>query len=150
MSHPSFWDHLGLTHWGLSTQIYLRNGRCLLGLFRVLRKRMLTNRDWELSNETWNLTQNAPETFLSKRRLQTGVHLAQASLCWCRQGSQINSLWPSDAIWRQEFRSTLVQVMSSCLTAPSHYLNQCWLIIKKDQWCSSEGNFAWDVTAISH
>ena len=41
----------------------------------------------------------------------------------------INSLWPSDAIWRQGSRSTLVQVMACCLTAPRHYLNQCWLII---------------------
>ena len=42
-----------------------------------------------------------------------------------------NSLWPSDAIWRQGSWSTLVQVMACCLTAPSHYLNQCWLIITK-------------------
>ena len=61
-----------------------------------------------------------------------------------------NSLWPSDAIWRQGSKSALVQVMACCLTAPSHYLNQCWLIITKVQWCSSEGNFAWDITAISH
>ena len=39
------------------------------------------------------------------------------------------SLWPSDAIWRHGSWSTLVQVMVCCLTAPSHYLNQCWLII---------------------
>ena len=36
-----------------------------------------------------------------------------------------NSLWPSNVIWRQGPRSTLVQVMAWCLTAPSHYLNQC-------------------------
>ena len=28
-------------------------------------------------------------------------------------------------------RSILVQVMAYCLTAPSHYLNQCWFIISK-------------------
>ena len=38
-----------------------------------------------------------------------------------------SSLWPSDAIWWQS-GSTLAQVMACCLTAPSHYLNQCWLI----------------------
>ena len=42
---------------------------------------------------------------------------------------RVNSLWPSDAIWRQGSGSTLAQVMACCLTAPSHYLNQCWLII---------------------
>ena len=49
------------------------------------------------------------------------------------------SLWPSDAIGRQRTESTLAQVMACCLTAPSHYLNQCWLIISKVLWHSSEG-----------
>ena len=48
----------------------------------------------------------------------------------------INSLGPSDAKWRQGSRSTLVQVMACCLTAPSHYLNQCWLIITEVLWHS--------------
>ena len=42
-----------------------------------------------------------------------------------------NSLWPSDAIWQHRCGSTLAQVMACCMTAPSHYLNQCWLIISK-------------------
>ena len=46
--------------------------------------------------------------------------------------SEINSLRPADAIWR--FGSTLVKVMLCCLTTPSHYLNQCWLITPKVQW----------------
>ena len=33
--------------------------------------------------------------------------------CW------VNSLWPSDTIWRQRSGSTLAQVMACCLTAPS-------------------------------
>ena len=41
---------------------------------------------------------------------------------------RVNSLWSSDAIWRHETGSTLAQVMACCLAAPSHYLNQCWLI----------------------
>ena len=41
----------------------------------------------------------------------------------------INSLWPSNAIWRHRSGSTQAQVMACCLTAPSHYLNQCWLFI---------------------
>ena len=43
--------------------------------------------------------------------------------------ANITSLWPSDAIWRHRSESTLGQVMAYCLTTPSHYLNQCWLII---------------------
>ena len=53
--------------------------------------------------------------------------------------SCVNSLWPSDAIRRQGTESTLAQVMACCLTAPSHYLHQCWLIISKVLWHSSEG-----------
>ena len=62
----------------------------------------------------------------------------------------VNSLWPSDAEWRQGSRSTLVLVIACCLTAPSHYLNQCLLIITKVPLCLSVGNFAWHITAISH
>ena len=51
----------------------------------------------------------------------------------------LNSLWPSDAIRRQGTESTLAEVLACCLTAPSHYLNQCWLIISKVLWHSSKG-----------
>ena len=33
------------------------------------------------------------------------------------------------AIWRHKSGSAFTEVMSCCLTASSHYLNQCWLII---------------------
>ena len=39
--------------------------------------------------------------------------------------------------------------MAWCLMAPSHYLNQCWLIIYKAQWHTSLGNFKGD-TPISY
>ena len=39
-----------------------------------------------------------------------------------------NSLRPNDAIWRQWSWTALAQVVACCLMAPSHYLNQCWLI----------------------
>ena len=51
----------------------------------------------------------------------------------------VNWLWPGDAIWWHRTRSTLAQVMACCLTAPSHYLNQCWLIIGEVRWHSSQG-----------
>ena len=62
----------------------------------------------------------------------------------------VNSLRPSDAIWRHRTMSTLAQVMACCLTAPSHYLNQCWLIISKVHWYSYEGNLTQDTLAINH
>ena len=54
----------------------------------------------------------------------------------------VNSLWPSDVIWRQGSRWTLAQVMACCLAAPSHYLNQCWL--------SSVKSSGINLRAISH
>ena len=61
-----------------------------------------------------------------------------------------NSLRPSDTIWRQRTGSTLAQVVACCLTTPSHYMNQCWLIITKVLWLSYEGNFARDASIINH
>ena len=55
--------------------------------------------------------------------------------------SQINPLWPSEVIWWQGSRSTLAQVMACCLTAPSHYLNQCWLMMSEVLWHSPDNNF---------
>ena len=62
----------------------------------------------------------------------------------------VNSLWPSDAIWRHGSGSALTQVMVCCLTAPSHYLNQYWHIISKVQWHLSEGNFIINTSAMNH
>ena len=62
----------------------------------------------------------------------------------------VDSLRPSDAIWRHKTGSTLAQVMACCLTAPSHYLNQCWLINSKVYWHSFEGNFTAGISAVNH
>ena len=68
---------------------------------------------------------------------------------WSWRG-QIYSLWPRDAIWRQRSGSTLAQVMACCLTAPSHYLKQCWLIISEVQWHSYQSNFTRDASTVNH
>ena len=62
----------------------------------------------------------------------------------------IYSLWPNDAIWRHKSRSTLAQVKACCLTAPSHYLNQCWLIFSEVQWHSVEGSLRRDSSPFNH
>ena len=41
-------------------------------------------------------------------------------------GDMINTLRPSDAIWRRRSYSTLIQVMACWLMASSHNLKQCW------------------------
>ena len=48
------------------------------------------------------------------------------------------TLWPNNTIWQHRTWSTLAQVMACCQTAPSHYLNQSWIIISKVQWKSPQ------------
>ena len=57
-----------------------------------------------------------------------------------RHWFNINSLWPSDTIWRNITGSTLAQVMACCLTPPSHYINHLWTTINEVLCHSSEGN----------
>ena len=57
----------------------------------------------------------------------------------CNDKKEFNTLWPSDAIWRHRSASLLDQIMACCLMGPSHYLNQCWLIINEVLWHSPEG-----------
>ena len=52
-----------------------------------------------------------------------------------------NTLWPTDIIWWHRSGPTFAQEMACCLMAPSHYLNQCWLIIKGIVWPSTQSNF---------
>ena len=57
---------------------------------------------------------------------------------------------PGGTIWRHRSGSTLAQVMAWCLMAPSHYLNQCWLLISAVQSQSAEGNFTRYTSAINY
>ena len=52
--------------------------------------------------------------------------------------SNFNSVWPSDAICGYKSGSKLAQIMACCLMAPSHCLNQCWLLISEVLWHSHE------------
>ena len=56
------------------------------------------------------------------------------------QEIQLNALWLSGATWQNRSRSTLAHVMACCLTAPSHYLNQYWLLSSEVLWHSPESN----------
>ena len=62
----------------------------------------------------------------------------------------VNSLWPSDIIWRHKSGPTVAPASACFLTAPNHCLGQCWPIISKVQWHSSEGYVTRDTSAIYH
>ena len=58
-----------------------------------------------------------------------------------REQMQFNSFWPTDTTWQHRIESILAQVMACCLTAPSHFLNQCWVLISEILWHPPEGDF---------
>ena len=75
------------------------------------------------------------------RQLFTGIGTDADWPCTTNEPNNIKSLWPSDAFWRHRSMSTMALVMACCLTAPSHYMNQCWLIISQVLWYSPKSNF---------
>ena len=94
--------------------------------------------NWTLRNKfQWNSIQNS-NIFIEENTFCNVICKMLSILC---RPQCVNSLWPSDAIWRQRSWSSLVQVMTCCLTAPSHYLNQYWRYITETLWQSSESNF---------
>ena len=91
--------------------------------------------NWTLRNKLqWNSNQNTI-LFIHANEFENVVY-EMAAILFRRRW--VDSLGPSDTIWHWRSWSTLVQLMACCLTAPSHYLNQCWLIISKVLWHSSE------------
>ena len=116
------------------------------------------------TNESWSEAMHWQHAIAPNRNVEDGLrnrtYLDTVILCMHLRRqvsglfiwfiSWINSLWPSDAIWSQRSGSTLAQVMACCLMAPSHYLNQCWLIIRKVQWHPSDSNLARNTPAINH
>ena len=54
---------------------------------------------------------------------------------------RLNRSWPGVAICRHRTGSTLAQIMTCYLMAPSHCLNQRWLLIIEGMWHSHQSNF---------
>ena len=59
-----------------------------------------------------------------------------------------NLLGPCDSICHRRSWSTSIQAMAYYLTAPSYYINQCWLTISEVQGHPSEGNFTKDTSVV--
>ena len=122
-----------------------KNGRILIQIsLKFVPRSSNDNKSALVQVMAWRQTGDKP---LSEQML---TQFTDAYTCiWSSRGRWVNSLGPSDAIWRQRSGSPLAQVMACCLTAPSHYLNQCWLFISKVKWRSSKDNFTRDTSAIN-
>ena len=143
MSADLFWPqcvhlHFALTHWYIdqyinslrpavwyhgswSTLVQIR-ACCLMAQSHHL------NQCWLSVNWIpWNTFKWKTDAISSKQNTFVNTVCKMSAILFRPQC--INSLWPSDAISRHRSGSTLAQVIACCLTAPSYYLNQCWLII---------------------
>ena len=68
-------------------------------------------------------------------------NISRACATTILQQQGFNSLWPSDKIWWYRSEPTLAHAMACCLTAPSLYLSQCYLLIFEVLWHSPESSF---------
>ena len=121
-------------------RVFIRNCMIMSGLFSSYVHCRNSRLPYEVNgvlpsfyphSRTMGMTENISvcNTCLNDKRQKNDGHrnIAQTTVYY---SLNINSMRPSDAIWRNKFGSTLAQVMACCLTAPSHYRNQCWLISK--------------------
>ena len=95
-----------------------------------------------VSASTWQpylANSHIPRTAMKQYTTDSGQNQTWNIHLWHQPSiTGLNSLGPSDAIWWHRSGSTLVQAMAWCRLAPSHYLNQCWLIT--DEFISEEFN----------
>ena len=100
---------------------------------------------------------NHPKQYTSVYRLCKS-HVYKVCICFCKMyickiskpsiiWRTSRALWPSDNIQQHSTWSTLAQAMVCCPTAPSHYLNQCCLLISAILRHSPKINFAASVRA---
>ena len=99
-------------------------------------KQILTYCQRERLEITFSIHQNI-FNFTHKIRLK----MLSAKRPWSSTDFKVNSLWHTDARWHHRSGSTLGQLVACCLTAPSHYLKQCWHLLSDILWHSRGGNF---------
>ena len=69
--------------------------------------------------------------------VRDGLILNTMRMSFARWRVLTNSVWCCGTTLAQV---TVAQVMACCLTAPSHYLNHCWLVMSLVQWYSYQGH----------
>ena len=119
-------------------RIYTCQCHLVLIKYCVISHSRLTEHCTKHGNEKCNTLRRLDIHKGTRHPILTGKTVWSKSVIGLRHWLCFNSMGPSDAIWHWRSCSTMVQVMACCLTAPSHYLNQCWLIISKVLWHSFE------------
>ena len=155
--------------WYVAARVFnsLSPGKFKWNFVHVIFKQILVIDGWGISCEIALIHVCMSPDFIDDQSTLVQV------MAWCRQATShclsqcwprslwpcgvtrpqwVNSLCPSDAIYiyiPYKFGSILDQVMICCLTAPSHYLKQCWLVIRGVMWYSPESNFTRSAHALN-
>ena len=127
----------------MATMLMCHMQNFLLTTFKELRPNeidKITMKKWEnehnplFSNIWWNSARSCVwcqlmiHVLQEIRRNENVINTLKQKVLDMYVHWHVNSLWHSDTIWQLRSGSTLAQLMVCCLTAPSHYMNQCWLI----------------------
>ena len=94
-----------------------------------------TDNIYDLENERWLLGDMIDNVGIYGSRVAEGLSAFNVGLV----SFEINSLWPSGAIWWHRSGSTLAQVIvrACCVVAPNNYLNQyqrCSMAFTREQF----------------
>ena len=91
-------------------------------------------------NQCWNIVNsNLRNKFQWNLKWSSYIFFQELALenVFCEMGEIlpqpqcVNSMWPCDTIWWYTSGSIRALIMVCCLTAKSHFLNQCCLIISE-------------------
>ena len=124
-----------LTHCGLAVSyddidlsqheiMYTVMSSCLVAPNHYLIQSCLYSFKWGLVSFTWRLFTEKSENIYPWCDFENYYFKIIAA---SSNGQWVNSFLPSDALWWHRSRSALVRAMACCLTAPRHYMRQCWL-----------------------
>ena len=147
LSQKQVWLNRKLMVWYLNTDIHANTQSCSQDVINTCisknysRKKMTQN-SWYIYNRNHCLNMIKWTWIYIWQGLSSRDQLTQIYIC-CKYSHKlcVNLFLPSDAIKCDKNLSTLVQIMAWCLMVPSHYLNQCRLIIRIFTWRQLHRNY---------
>ena len=119
-------------------------------LFQIMVPKHYLSQCWPRLTTPYGVTSTQRVKFaqISVKRIEVQLQIIEFIDKWQTCEKYLDSLWPSDAMWRH--MSILAQVMACCLSALSHWLSKCWCFISAVLWYSPGGNSTGNAQDINH
>ena len=140
-------DRRGARQWGRKRPHDGRPHSCCAGsgsIYHSSADRIVVN------SNSYNLVTTTSELIISKQERAHEMSNAMLKYGFTSLTRTHTCMWEyATFTWQEGSRSILAQVMACCLTAPSHYLNQYWLMVSEVFWHSLDSNLLiWDCNHI--